>query len=736
MSTDRDQLLNALKNEDSYIRLIAAGSLAELNDPLVIEALIAVLKDPDPDVRRTAASSLGTLQAPEAIDPLLCALKDPSVHSAASRALNEFGGTDLVHSLISALENESPSVRKVAATLLGKFESSNIVDALIKLLSDPKWTVRKAAVQSLNSFKTQSVVQVLLHMLRDKHLEVRDEAAQALEHFKAPIALPLLREALNHPEDFIRQVAARSLGHIEDPLVIVYLIQTMSDESRQVRVSAASALKKRKEPITVSALVKALKHQDREVRILAASTLKSFDSSMVVEPLSESIIDDDFYDRQEAIELLGSFKEKAVIKPLIEALGDKRIDVRQMANQALREHPPLFVVSPLIEAMSNEVFHDKTEAIELLGSFDHPVTLAPLLEALEDSNRQIRDTAIEALRSFSHPIPVPYISRFLKDEYMPLRLLAALLLGQSKDSRAIKPLIAALKDDEPTVLAKVIEALSSFYTPEVATALGEQLEHEQFEVRQATVKALEPMNTFHRLTPLLNQLKKWDSQEHSIPANIMVSLFKEGHRNIAFALGNAMLFYEPGNAAHVNNIVQSNKALNRLVSYEEWRHLAFFVKRDASPDKILFGDFKQALNNTYLLQKKEIPHLFCTQHLSRFCKYKQNNFNYYACRICGETHHGSKARIITAVLDEAMQESYLINEEICRINWLKLRQIYDYDNIEIGQCSDDDIKAFFIATGNDTDAFRSKRKGVLPIRVQPNLILSEEIKNMLKQRGK
>ncbi|MBX2821456.1 MAG: HEAT repeat domain-containing protein [Rhodothermaceae bacterium] len=736
MITDQDQLLKALKDEDSYVRLIAAGSLAAISDPAVISALIASLQDSDPDVRRTAASSLGTLQAPEAIEPLLCALKDPSVHGAASRALNEFEGSDLIHSLITALENESPLVRKVAATLLGKFGSSNSVDALIKTLSDPKWTVRKAAVQSLHSFKTQSVVQVLLHMLRDKHLEVRDEAAQALEHFKDPIALPLLREALNHPEDFIREVAARSLGHIEDPLVIVYLIQTMSDTSRQVRVSAARALKKRKEPITVSALVKALKHQDQEVRILAASTLKSFESSMVVEPLSESIIDDDFYDRQEAIELLGSFKEKAVIKPLIEALGDKRSDVRQLANQALREHPPLFVVSPLIEAMSNEVFHDKTEAIELLGSFDHPVTLAPLLEALEDPNKRIQDTAIEALRSFSHPIPVPYVSRFLNSDYMPLRLLAALLLGQSKDSRAIKPLIAALEDGDPSVLAGVIKALSSFYTPEVATALGEKLEHENFEVRQATVKALEPMNTFHALTPLLNELKKWDSQEHSIPANIMVSLFKEGHRNIAYALGNAMLFYEPGNASHVNNIVQSNKALNRLVSYEEWRHLAFFVKRDASPDKILFGDFKQALNNTYLLQKKEIPHLFCTQHVSRFQKYKQNNFNYFACRICGETHHGSKARMITVVLDETMQESFLMSEEICRVNWLHMGQVYDYDNIEIGQCSDDDIKAFFIAIGNDADVFRSKRKGALPIKVQPNIVLSEEIKNILKQRGK
>jgi len=736
MNTNQDQLLKALTNEDSYVRLIAAGSLAAINDPAVIEALITSLNDPDPDVRRTAASSLGTLQAPEAIDPLLCALKDPSVHGAASRALNEFGDSDLIHALISALENESPSVRKVAATLLGKFKSSNIVDALVNTLSDHKWTVRKAAVQSLRSFKTQSVVQVLLQMLRDKHLEVRDEAAQALEHFKDPIALPLLREALNHPEDFIREVAARSLGHIDDPLVIVFLIQTLSDESRQVRVSAAGALKKRKEPITVSALVKALKHQDQEVRILAASTLKSFDSSMVVEPLSESIIDDDFYDRQEAIELLGSFKEKAVIKPLIEALGDQRVDVRQLANQALREHPPLFVVSPLIEAMSNEVFHDKTEAIELLGSFDHPVTLAPLLEALKDPNRQIQDTAIEALRSFSHPIPVPYISHFLHNEYLPLRLLAALLLGQSRDSRAIKPLITALEDNDPTVQAKVIEALSSFYTPEVATALGEKLEHENYEVRQATVRALEPMNTFHALTPLLNELKKWDSQEHSIPANIMVSLFKEGHRNIAFALGNAMLFYEPGNAAHVNNIVQSNKALNRLVTYEEWRHLAFFVKRDASPEKILFGDFKQALNNTYLLQKKDIPHLFCTQHISRFSKYKQNNFNYFACRICGETHHGSKARMITAVLDEAMHENYLMSDETCRVNWLLLREIYDYDNIEIGHCSDDDIKAFFIATGNDTDVFRGKRKGALPIKVQPNIVLSEEIKNILKQRGK
>ena len=77
-----------------------------------------------------------------------------------------------------------------------------------------------------------------------------------------------------------------------------------------------------------------------------------------------------------------------------------------------------------------------------------------------------------------------------------------------------------------------------------------------------------------------------------------------------------------------------------------------------------------------------------------------------------------------------------MSQDNYKVNWLKTRHIYDFDNIEIGPCSDDDIKEFIIAIGNDTDAHRSKRKQALPYWVQPKVEVSEEIKNILKHRIK
>ena len=73
------QWIEALKDEDPYVRCLAAFTLGKLRDERALPALIEALKDKKSSVRRNAALALGELRDQRAIDPLIAALKKESL---------------------------------------------------------------------------------------------------------------------------------------------------------------------------------------------------------------------------------------------------------------------------------------------------------------------------------------------------------------------------------------------------------------------------------------------------------------------------------------------------------------------------------------------------------------------------------------------------------------------------------------------------------------------------------
>lgn len=76
MRVGGQDLQKMLRDENSDVRDDAAFALGELNDPRMVEPLIAALQDKDPSVRDSVAQLLARLNDPRAVDPLIAALKD------------------------------------------------------------------------------------------------------------------------------------------------------------------------------------------------------------------------------------------------------------------------------------------------------------------------------------------------------------------------------------------------------------------------------------------------------------------------------------------------------------------------------------------------------------------------------------------------------------------------------------------------------------------------------------
>ena len=283
------------------------------------------------------------------------------------------------------------------------------------------------------------------------------------------------------------------------------------------------------------ALIKALRYKDKDVRYAAAEALgrlrwkpakdetagwywmakRDWDKcvalgALAVEPLSAALKDEEWDVRQAAARALGKIKDPRAVKPLIAALKDEKWDVRQAAAEALGEIGAP-AVEPLIAALKGENKDVRQAAAAMLGrlgwqpgrdetagwywmvkgDWHNCVALGspavkPLIAALKDENSDVRKAAAEALGKIGDARAVEPLIAALKDRYSDVRQAASEALGKI-GAPAVEPLIAALKDKD--VRASATEALVKIGAPAVEPLIA-ALKDENKNVRQAAAAML------------------------------------------------------------------------------------------------------------------------------------------------------------------------------------------------------------------------------------------------------
>jgi len=85
-----EYLIMALKDEDRWVRYVAADALANIGSTAAVTPLIALLKDQEQDVRFAAASALGKIGDKKAIPELQMTVQHDNayVRIAAEEALD------------------------------------------------------------------------------------------------------------------------------------------------------------------------------------------------------------------------------------------------------------------------------------------------------------------------------------------------------------------------------------------------------------------------------------------------------------------------------------------------------------------------------------------------------------------------------------------------------------------------------------------------------------------------
>ena len=130
--------------------------------------------------------------------------------------------------------------------------------------------------------------------------------------------------------------------------------------------------------------------------------------------------------------------------------------------------------------------------------------------------RLLRYAGDETVRRYEAAVAADAVAALIallldEREEPPVRKLAATLLGEARDARAVAPLTQALHDADPVVRARSALALGEFAEagPEVTAQLIETLGDEDYYVRECGAKALGKLRRAEAL-PALREMSERD----------------------------------------------------------------------------------------------------------------------------------------------------------------------------------------------------------------------------------
>ncbi|MFO7991691.1 MAG: HEAT repeat domain-containing protein [Thermoplasmata archaeon] len=374
--------------------------IEDMKDDGDIDGLLNMLRVGDVDERAESAKALGLLDEKSAVQDLIKALEDEEagVRANAALALGQIGDERAMEPLINALKDDSWVVRHDSAIALGELASSEAIKHLVKLLEDEVLEVRKKVIEALGNIGGDKVIETLGETADDK--DIRLEVARALAKSESERAVSYLIDLYNKGEKGVRELTIQGLSDVDnkDKKVVGLLVDALSDNIWRIREESAKAL-------------------------------GEVEDQTVIKPLLKALKDESLYVVQAALKSLGKVGDEEIIKDIDEFREDEEPSTRSAWAQALGFIEGEESTKALLKAVKSET---------------HPRVIWAIANSLskkeDESDRNL-------------------LYQELKDAMDEDKLILAVALGGSGDSRALNVLVDGIKDERWKVRQKVIEGL-------------------------------------------------------------------------------------------------------------------------------------------------------------------------------------------------------------------------------------------------------------------------------------
>ncbi len=497
-------LLMAFK---SFFTLLLLQQLfASLRQNRLLAETVGDYWSPHVPIRDRARSVLPQF-GPSAITPVLIALRSAEVLTQEQRdqlPLVLAGiGPSAIPGLMRHLHDLHEPTRAITATTLGLLKVRSAIPGLCNLSDDPSQAVRIASVEALGLIGEEYAQQ-------DKRktgigLPIKRRGWLFRRFTTEPDQPPRWWQQAGR---WVRdpRFRTRSVVVTDDIRELVLTLQTsLNDESTAVRSLAATAVGKigTQAAPTQATLIKLLQTDTAEVQVQAALALAKISPAEpdVIAALVSALSDPNEGVRVASATALGEFREAAAsaVSAIVALLQDRSDEVRAAAAAAVSRIGVKCDESAqsLIEGLTstdNMVRAQTAESLGRIGSVAE--TAAPALaEALSDDNDLVRAKAAEALGRIGQaaaPAAVPGLMRLLRDEDNWVRALAAEALGEMGVAAgdAAPALLRSLQHTNPNVRANAAEALGKLRAVHARTVLEEACRDDDVTVRAKAVWAV------------------------------------------------------------------------------------------------------------------------------------------------------------------------------------------------------------------------------------------------------
>ncbi|MGM0577039.1 MAG: HEAT repeat domain-containing protein [Myxococcota bacterium] len=267
-----DQVIKISESPDVTIRQLAVKSLAEFArdrpNPRVLSVLRKHLKDDEDAIRRAAAYALARID-------------DPTV----------------VEDLVALKGDEDPVVRQQVALALTGGKHPEAESILLSYLDDPDNRVKLQAVKAVRKRQMAAAFDKLKWMSEYRHTEIRREVMKALITLAEPgdeALFDLYQQRLYDEDPQIRISAIEALSQYEkDARVVTVIGGAVTDQDKQVKLKALEVLSRSDDANAVEQVVRGLFDTDTEIKMAALDALERLGSPKAIQALQEFVLNED-----------------------------------------------------------------------------------------------------------------------------------------------------------------------------------------------------------------------------------------------------------------------------------------------------------------------------------------------------------------------------------------------------------------------------------------------------------
>jgi len=535
-----DRLIGALRDEDPVVRGYAATALGEIGDPKAKEALLEALKKEDASVVNMAAS-LHDLGSDQVVEILIEKLRDPDPNKRlyAIYALGRINDPKEIQPLVEVLY--SKEIGWLAAQALVNMGEQAVTPLLEALFSEDT-TTRLFATYALGEIGDERAGRGLLRMFSDEDVLVRDTAAEALVALGDERIVPSLTRELSSPDPKVRQTVLRVLGKVGDASHVETVSSLLSDPDPDVVTSAVAALGDLGSERACRPLSRLLGSRRQDLQGALRTAFLSIGTPAV--PCLLTMLEGrGTIAEANTITILGRLKAADAVEPLLSYLHHPEPSFRRRATVALTE-----IGDPRAEEYFVSLLGDPDPSLRiyasvglmniggrisiklLLASLSNPDTQWLAVRILNRIGQRDVDALIEALNEektwwYARQALIeldgailPRLEEGLKSDDPLTRENIAMVLGDAKDRRAVKPLLEALQNEEQVVLTSAA-SLIQIGDPASVPPLIEMLTSQSDRIRLYAAYALGGLNDRRAVESLVRALDDPSSSLRGIAAH-------------------------------------------------------------------------------------------------------------------------------------------------------------------------------------------------------------------------